>query len=534
MGTGAEPGTSSGRPLLVTTLFGLGAFALGVVGLSLELDTGVFDVAYRSLQLFVLDGGALMEVPNVNAVLQVARFLAPAVTVTAVLLGLRSLFHEELRRRRIARTTGHTIVCGDDAAAHALARNLRRDGAAVVLVVPPDASPEWTAAGVSTVLGDAREPEALQAAGIAGAAAVYALAGSSAVNAAVALAAGRIRGRSTVPLATFAQVRREELVDALRVRRIGADRPVAVTMDFFSITDIAARALLARHPVGDGTPVVVGFGEMGQAVLRVLTRAPATDGARSVVVASAGSARLRDESAGYPANAAGWDVRRGAETDGDGPVYVCLDDEDDAVATGLRLTTGSARLIVVCLRRAAPFAQALDTEARLKIFGVLDEACHAGAIADDSIVGRTARAIHERYLAAAIDRHEGRSANRSAVPWDELPDHLKRANVAQAEHIGAKLLEIGVSLGTRPPAQPFAFADDEILRLAQVEHARWKVERERAGFRHGPSRTDDQHPDLVDWPDLTDAARDRDIDAVRHLPTLLAAEGLYVRRGPPV
>lgn len=534
MAAAREPGRSSGRLPIGAAAFALVAFVLAVVGLAIDAGAPTVDVFYRAMQLFALES----SVTPGNPVHEVARFLAPLSTVTAVLVGLRALLGDELRRRRIARTTGHAIVCGDDDAALALARNLRADGRAVVLVGSVGAELS-DASGIPAVHGDPSDVDILRAAGIAGATALYACARHSAANAAVALAVGRLRDPTGARLSTYAQVRSDDLVEALGVRRLTAARPETVTIDFFAIDDIAARALLDRHPTGPATPVVCGFGELGKAVVRAIVRrpgAPADAGVppqvRALVVAAAVEAAVRAEATDLDAQARGWEVRTGSESDGEGVIYVCLDDEEAALATGLRLADTGGRDVVVCLRRASPFQEAFDRGGKMRIFGVLDEACREDAIVADSIVGRAARAIHERYRVDAIRRGDTVVTNASVVPWHELPSHLQESNYAQAEHMGAKLSEIGASLVSRPPAVPFMFTEDELGRLARLEHRRWMDERLAAGFVHGPRREGRQHPNLVDWPELSPETRQKDVDAVRQLPDVLADGGLYIARSP--
>lgn len=535
MAAAPEPGRSSGRPQIAAAIVAITAFGSAVVGLATSpAPPELLDLLYRSLQLFVLEGSALEGVQPINGWLQVARFLAPVATVLAVVVTLRGLLGEQLRRRRLAATTDHAVVCGDGDTALALARNMREAGRAVVLVGP--ASAEVPAGrGIALVAGDPREPATLLAAGIEGARDLYACAARSAVNAGVALAAGRLRPATGPRLSTFAQVRSDDLVEALRVRRLAVAQPETVTMDFFALDDIAARLLLARHPVPPGeTPVVVGFGPLGQAVLRAVLRGPgaAPEARTAVVVSVAPGSVVRAEAARLDAAARGWEVRHGAESDGDGPVYVCLADDDAGISTGLRLGRTGDRDVVVCLQRASPFAEALDADARLKIFGVLDEACREEAIAGDSIVSRAARAIHEHYRTEAAARGEVRATNPSMAPWPELTESLRQSNVAQAEHIGVKLGAIGAGLTTVFSTAPFAFTDGEIERLARMEHARWVEERTGRGYRWGPRREGKLHPDLRDWPDLSPESRQKDVDAVRHLPELLATEGLFIQREP--
>jgi hypothetical protein len=84
--------------------------------------------------------------------------------------------------------------------------------------------------------------------------------------------------------------------------------------------------------------------------------------------------------------------------------------------------------------------------------------------------------------------------------------------------------------GTAPA---FAFTDDEIQQLAQMEHERWMQERRAEGKVYGPIRAGNQHPDLVDWQYLSDTAQDKDRDAIRELPAILGEAGFQIIRLPP-
>jgi hypothetical protein len=532
-----EQGQESPRSQVWTIVAGLVAFALGFAGLGVELGFGdVGDLAYRALQLFVLDGGALAPPDGsdrplqVNLLLQAARFLAPAVTISAILIGLRQLFAADRRRRTIARLRGHVIVCGENAAARALAHNLHTAGRAVVLV----ASTDPAGARYWTVAGNPRYRTVLDAAGVAGADALYACDDDSASNAAVALAALDRRRDAPRRLQTFAQVRSDNLAEALRLQQISTGRSGGERLDFFNLDEIAARALLEQHPVDSETPVVLGFGRTGEAVMRAIVRGSGAVPARTLVVAGSDAERVDGVAAELDAPVRGWSVRAGTVEDGTGIIYVCLDDEEDALASGLRLAADRRRRVVVCLRRAFPFRDALGSGDGVKIFGLLDEACREEAIVADSIVDRAARTIHENYRRDSMRRGDTEESNPSVVPWSGLPAHLKESNYAQVEHMGRKLQEIGAVLVTVPPAGGFSFTDDEVERLARLEHVRWMTERAAAGFTHGPRREGRLHPDLVDWPNLPAESRQKDVDAVRKLPDVLSGDGIYIaRRNPP-
>jgi len=513
------------------------ALVLGVVGLQLHSPgQSPQDLVYGSLQLFVLESGEL-GAPPYNVWLEIARFLAPATTAFAVFEALRALMRSELRRRRLARQRGHVIVCGDDVASMVLARNIATQRR-VVLVRRSDGG-QARRGDIAVVRGDPREQATLRAAGIGGAAALYACAVASGDNAAVVLTAAQLRAEGTDRLALFAQVGDDDLVEALRVRQVAAPRGHRTMVDFFALEDTAARRVLARHALsGPHAPVViVGSGPFGIALLRALVRTPGTDGAgREVVVHTDDPTLVTDVAAQWGAAERGVTLHVAGLTD---PVvhpseriFVSLSDEEAAVGLALRLLRTPGRRVVACLQRAQPFAEALGGTAGLEVVGVLDEACHPDLIEADAVVRRAARAIHAHYVQERLAAGDTAESNDSVCDWADLPTYKQESNYAQAEHIGVKLRAINAALTTARPASLFTFGPGEVDRLAKLEHRRWVDERRAAGFVWGPHRTDHEHPDLLDWPNLPLDSRQKDIETVEHLPDLLADAGLYIVRLP--
>jgi hypothetical protein len=99
-------------------------------------------------------------------------------------------------------------------------------------------------------------------------------------------------------------------------------------------------------------------------------------------------------------------------------------------------------------------------------------------------------------------------------------------------HVGEKLAELGcIMVPSFDPSLTFEYRDeDEVLLLARVEHDRWMRERLDRGYVYGPVREGRFHPDLVPWEALTDEAREKDVQAVRNIPAMLAAVGFQVLR----
>jgi uncharacterized membrane protein len=137
------------------------------------------------------------------------------------------------------------------------------------------------------------------------------------------------------------------------------------------------------------------------------------------------------------------------------------------------------------------------------------------------VTERLAQAIHDAYGAITA----------SLGSWDDLSEEFKESNRAQARDIGEKLAVIGCfTVPAVFPAPAFAFADDEVQLLAQLEHERWMGERTAQGFEFGPVRGDRTRPDLVPWERLSDESRARNMQAVRRIPGMLAHVGFQVLR----
>ena len=78
------------------------------------------------------------------------------------------------------------------------------------------------------------------------------------------------------------------------------------------------------------------------------------------------------------------------------------------------------------------------------------------------------------------------------------------------------------------------FTKDEIEVMAEMEHARWNIERLFNGWRRGNKR-DVSHkisPYLTSWKELPEEIREWDRETVRMIPEFLAKVGLEVRRQP--
>jgi voltage-gated potassium channel Kch len=542
---------------LILGYFGLRTYVFSPQGQEQGLGRSWADILFADVQLFVLQ--APLNGPGPFTVsLQIARFLAPATTILAAVETLRVLLSEQLRSLKAARASGHPIVTGDGPAALELSRRLRISHRKVVLVCTTEAAvAQARRYRLLDVSGDPTDAATLRAAGLRRANEVYACTDHSTTNAATALRALEISQNRRRPLATYAQVRDAEICAALRARRIGAEGDMRFRLDFFSIEEVAAKELLDQHPLPDANDtaarvVIVGFGWLGRAVLREIARRRKPGGPRVTVLvqddnpedARSFVKRFMTVRENCIVNVEDRTAPVALADDAPTLMLICLSDNEEALNAGLAAAHSVADRsdrVVICMGEPTPFDSVLDgekallddVEGRLTVFDVMEEACVPGRISAD-INDRLARAIHHGYLETCAARGDSPERNKSMLPWEELPDQLRQSNFAQASHLGAKLSRIHcVITPESDPPHDFTFTDAEIRLLAQMEHERWVLERQSAGYEYGPDRDARHHPDLVDWNQLSQRAREMDRDAVRRIPVMLKQAGFQMLRLRP-
>ena len=161
------------------------------------------------------------------------------------------------------------------------------------------------------------------------------------------------------------------------------------------------------------------------------------------------------------------------------------------------------------------------------------------AMDPESLLGGTyevlARAIHAGYVRQQQASGVTRTQNSSLVPWDELSDALRESNRDQASHIGVKLQSVGCGIAPLADwdAEDFTFTTGEVEVLAELEHERWVLQRQKDGWKPGPKDVDRKTTlYLVDWSELSEEVKEWDRQAVRNIPVLLARAGYQIVRRP--
>ena len=572
--------------LLAISWLLLGAFAvvLGFLGFQEYFNSqgesrSFLTLVYLTLQLFFLVSGDLDG--SVPVGLNVARFLAPFLMASATVAALLVVLLK-IESVRIRLMSGHAIVSGLGEKGSLLVRSLgERDEEKGVVVIERDPDNQFLQAarlsGARVVIGDAREDKILRRAGAQRAAHLIAVCGDDGVNAEIAIQARSLSiGRRRSALTCSAHIVDPRVCVLLRRAELGGGGAPEFRLDFFSVFDSGATALLRDHPPfseppepgGQGPHVaVVGLGQLGEAVIVRMAPtwrdmdAPAAERLRITMIDERAESTAKSLALRHPYLASTCDLiprqvglgspefaraefLRSQEPDGRiGIVYVCVEDDTKAVSAALtlqpQLEPGTVPIVVIMARSGglAGLIRQAETQAgfhNLHAFGLLDR-----TLTNDLLSGGTyetlARAIHEEYVRQQAAEGETSETNETMANWDDLPDSLKESNRAQAGHIGVKLGAADCALVPLhdDDAGAFEFAPAEVEQLAELEHDRWVRERKRDGWKFAQGEKDiarKTSPHMVAWDELNDDVREWDRVFVRGLPEFLHKAGFQIVR----
>jgi voltage-gated potassium channel Kch len=524
---------------------------------------GWTDIAYEVPRLFVWAGGLDPTTP-VPWQLNVARFLAPLLAGYAAILGLLALFREELTilRARLL-TRQHVLICGLGRAGFLLAVALNDAGQSVV-VVESDRTNESLQGcrerAIPVIMGDASDAAILRRAAAGMATHVVVCCGADGVNLDVL---GALRnswsGLSRPPVA-HVHVADHALWHQLESAALTSRANGGLRAEFFNLPQMVARALVAHRPAPWRASRDRPFRVLVLGARPVVSRVCASVAARTVsdrcvldlvVAYGDGAAREPDETEPDldPIGLARvWDVSSPTALAASGgslpePIdeaFICAEPEGRGLAHALALAALSPDINVTVLASHGALADecgALPGGERIAIVDAVRLVLSPGLLRN-TMVEILARARHEQYLRDAWAREKS-AGNPSAVPWDALPEDLKDSNRHFAESISVKLRQLGQHLAPLPllptvRARP-SLDCDVVEALAQSEHKRWMTDRIAAGWQPttGPEDpTRRLHPSLVPWDALSDREQEKDREAIRELPDLLAIAGYMMRPAP--
>lgn len=500
------------------------------------------DALYAALQLFTVGGVIPAQTPWQ---LDVARFLAPVAVVYAAVVAAVGLLRNQAERLTVALTARHhVVVVGLGAAGIQVARGLRRSGHKVVaLEANSDSSsiPVARANGVRVVVGDGTSRHFLRLAQVHRARHVAVMTGDDSRNLEVAAAVRHLlasRGLRTVGM--HVAIAHLDLWRELSRLRLTVPHTGVVT-EYLHLADRTAQRILNEATAFGGPDclrrvLIDGDTAVAARVATHLIRRGLVDGTRASIQTTTGSRlreRMRHEE---PWHGQFVDLVPAEDGPGPGVALVCAADNDDAGAISRGLVL--ARLypdtvVVVTVYRPR-------SETTLAATGGLGRRVHLVSAKVDALgqelLARSgtelmARVRHEDYVAREHARGVTSDDNPSVVGWNELPESLKESNRRFAESVsdavGALSAELVPLIGPVPEGE-LPIDGDLLERLARGEHERWMQALVQDGWRLGEGPKDPaakRHPLLLSWEELGESEREKDRDAFRALPRMLARIG---------
>lgn len=544
------------------------AFALGVAGLyEFKATNGKLeewsweDAVYFSLRLFGfnydLSIGDSPPYTASNWQLRIARFLAPASTILALVKAVAVSAASRLSLWWISHWKGHAVVCGAGERGKHLALSLRREGRRVVVVEQQkdsDTLSRLRTEGVYVVHGNVTDPAVLDAARVRTAGIVVALTPSVEANLEVVLAASDrsrglpVRAFAYAPraFATMFEGRKPFARDRADQERVQPQPNESVTeYAFFDHHAIAARVLLCEHAPRIATGVfrerrgarilVAGDGDvlpelLGATVVQCQFAGPHLPRVALMTVdndAIAGGFPLHHPQMPLVANL---DVRRirlsrmlsldlGTFSTGHDPepfdlvLVACRQDSDTlALAMALAQQKTMAPRVVAGLapstRLESTFDRTFGTSqplAGVEIVNLLSLGCEVRHIVRQEL-DETARAIHEAYLRKQREAGTPMGKTMALHHWEDLRGDFRQSSRSQADHQAVKQRILAESSSA-----------ETIELLAEAEHRRWMADRIVSGWLYAAQRDDAQrlHDCIRPYAELCEKDRNKDREAVR-------------------
>jgi ppGpp synthetase/RelA/SpoT-type nucleotidyltranferase len=147
---------------------------------------------------------------------------------------------------------------------------------------------------------------------------------------------------------------------------------------------------------------------------------------------------------------------------------------------------------------------------------------------NDQQIEQLAPQAHEYYRQKRIEQKN--TSDKAMLPWEKLPDSLVASNKEQIRFIEKTIEKIGLSIRVSAAPKLYPFTTKQKDEMAELEHARWCVERSLDGWQYGPVKDVDNkiNPSLVAWDKLSAEIKAYDEEAVYHFQEILNKAGFEI------
>ncbi len=563
-----SPGFSHMRRNAFILIAIFSVLVLGMVG-QYRLDADQFfdsslHALYQVVMLFVLEGEWTLGQP-IPWELEVARVLAPMVTIGGVIIVITQDAWIRLSNLLIQLWDGHVVVVGLGEKGFQFARSCKQQHR-VVVIEKDETNPRIERAraeGIHVLVGDALDDRNLRAAMVKRARHVVTFCGNDGTSVEISLRIRDLLARLNANTAMRIHLHVNSTRVSSRLEgysKFYHDRQGA-EVSFFSVHDLNARILLRKYPPDVFANVqgqqqvhfaIYNFGHFAEHILTEAVRichflngkplrftifdVDAKQRVASLLKGHPGLTQLCDiEYVDLPTlSELELDHVSDALLQSVTEHVICKSSDEENLELALMLRTillsrpGCNAPINLRMQHASGLAKLLEAEGNdpevpdgIYPFGMLDEVLDYDNILSDRL-DTLAQAMHEDYLA----RRQGVSSDARLYSglneWINLAEPVRKSNRLQADHLHAKLRAIRCSLGRGSP-NGFEFTHDEAEYLARIEHARWRANKVYEGWREGSERIEGAkiNPMSVRWEQLDPGEREQQVEAIKRLPRML-------------
>jgi voltage-gated potassium channel Kch len=570
----------------VIILFVLGVISilLGTIGFwryfSLNNEPkSIATALYDALWLFSIEAGNLPR--PIPWELEVSRWLSPALSMYAIILGVAAIFRNQVKELGLFLRRDHVIICGLGRTGLRLAQSFLEDNYSVVVIEKDPANENIAGCrelGAVVLTGDASDEYLLSRAGVQKAAYLVIVCGEDGVNSEIGLIARRLaKQRKAGHLNCAMQVLDPALWTLVRKQEFLIEETSNFRLHIFNLYDQGARQLFREFPITgkasrDCVPpmlVIIGAGNLAEQVILNAAREWSScyhinprpmqislhdpeaetfirrvENAYSLVSTVCEIHPFKLDPQYTQPLGLDFSSRSGDALDSS-YIFVLVDNEMINLRIALSIMErvkphaprilvrmNEERGLVNLLREPGKDKQQVNN---IQLFGLMEKTCKKEMIFNSTLEA-ISRAIHEEYLLKEVEKGNPIGSSPILVDWDCLPEEYKDMNREQADSIAAKLSAIGCGIAPWSDygADDYIFTAAEIEKLAEMEHARWIEQKIRQGWTYGEKRDDQlkKHPSIVDYSDarLSESEKEKDRDTVREIPHFLALAGYQIVR----
>jgi len=570
----------------VILMLGSASFLLGCAGFKeyYKADSQgrtLWDYVYLSLQMFALQIG---DMPGPKSwEFHLSRLLSPAIAAYAVLLAIASIFYQQISLLKLKWLyKKHVIICGLGEKGSMLATRFLKEGKKVVIIEPDNDNEyidHFRDEGAIVINGNANDISTLVQARALSAAYLIAISGDDGINTEIAVQINELTKKSGSSLSSFIHISDNKLCNFFQMNGFQISEKTNSSIEFFNFFHIGSKLLMNKYPVKNNKEknesqhiLIIGLGKIGENILIDASRSwqkifietgnrlkvsiidTAADHKLNMLkarihkiseICDIKSFQFNIESEEFLKADFLLDENRKCIID---KIYICLDVDSKCMYSALHLSNFISALvpssdvpIIVKMNNSRGLGAVLKNQnyenreagvfKNVEVFSFLEETCTPKFVITGNYE-RLARAFHTMFVNKKKKESNISHDDPSIAPWDKLNEYYRNNNLLLARNVFIVLKGAGYKVSIQNDWEAnVVFSDGDIVEMASKIHNLWVNECKNMGWKFASGPKNEKlktNPNLIDFKDLSDKAKEFDLDAIKALPSLLNKIGIQI------